>query len=377
MFKIGFTGDFCPRLRIEKMLQNVDWKKSFDTVIPFFEENDLNVIDLECPLTTGTKTLVKTGPHISAHPQTVKLLSLLNCRLVATANNHFKDFGSEGIRDSYQALSKEGIKWVGSGSSYNEIRKIIVENIRDKRFAFINVTENEWSTIHDDGCGCNSLNLVNVYNDIKEVESKVDYIIVIVHGGHEHYNLPSPRIKKWYRFIVDAGANAVISHHTHTISGYEVYKESPIFYSLGNFCFDWPKMRDQPWNRGMLVRLVFEAGKPLSFDVKYVTQNNGDPGVKLITGEEEKKIKEKIMGLNAVIQDDEKLTNSFQEYVDSQKKITNSRLQPYTSNFLASLHLRGLLPSFIGTRKKRLLTNLIRCESHRDVLVESLKKYIT
>jgi len=35
--------------------------------------------------------------------------------------------------------------------------------------------------------------------------------------------------------MVDAGADAVVGHHTHIISGFEKYKDKPIFYSLGNF----------------------------------------------------------------------------------------------------------------------------------------------
>jgi poly-gamma-glutamate capsule biosynthesis protein CapA/YwtB (metallophosphatase superfamily) len=67
----------------------------------------------------------------------------------------------------------------------------------------------------------------------------------------------------------DAGANAVIGHHTHIISGHEVYKEAPIFYSLGNFCFDWEGLRNLPWNKGMIVRLGFEKGKKIS---KYLVE---------------------------------------------------------------------------------------------------------
>ena len=59
---------------------------------------------------------------------------------------------------------------------------------------------------------------------------------MIVHGGHECYNLPSPRMQKQYLFYADQGADIVVGHHTHCISGYEVYKGVPIYYSLGNFC---------------------------------------------------------------------------------------------------------------------------------------------
>ena len=94
-----------------------------------------------------------------------------------------------------------------------------------------------------------------VFYAIEEAKKKADFVVVIAHGGHEHYNLPSPRMKKWYRFFVDAGAHAVVGHHTHIISGYEVYKDAPIFYSLGNFCFDWEGLRNMEWNNGMLVEV--------------------------------------------------------------------------------------------------------------------------
>jgi len=374
--QIGFTGDFCPRLRVEKLLRSDGLEEAFASVLPFFRENDLNIIDLECPLTAGGNAIVKTGPHLRAHPDAVRLLKLLNCQLVATANNHFLDYGRDGMRDTYRALEEEGIEWVGSGLTTDEIRNVNFQEIGNLRFAFINATENEWSTLHSGGSGCNSLDPVTLFQDIRRVRDKTDYIVVIVHGGHEHYNLPSPRTKRWYRFLVDAGADAVIGHHTHTISGYEVYNGAPIFYSLGNFCIDSESYRDHPWNRGMLVRLIADEQQSLSFEVKFVTQNNHEPGVCLLSGPEEEIMHQKIVELNEIIADDVQLDKSFDAFVRSQEKITNARIQPYTGTLLVSLHTRGLLPTLFGKRKKILLTNLLRCESHRELLIDTLKHSI-
>src|SRR4051812_2830230 len=110
MIKIGFTGDFCPWLRIEEEFTQGaaenNWQPLFSGVKPFFDENDLNVIDLECPLTTSTEGISKTGPHIKSHPATANILNHLNCKLVATANNHFKDYGWKGMQETYQTLAK-------------------------------------------------------------------------------------------------------------------------------------------------------------------------------------------------------------------------------------------------------------------------------
>ena len=38
--------------------------------------------------------------------------------------------------------------------------------------------------------------------------------------------------------MVDAGAGAIIGHHTHTFQSNLIYKNAPIYFSLGNFCFD-------------------------------------------------------------------------------------------------------------------------------------------
>lgn len=50
-----------------------------------------------------------------------------------------------------------------------------------------------------------------------------------MHGGHEHYQLPSLRMQETYRFFIDAGADVVVNHHQHCFSGYEIYNNKYIF----------------------------------------------------------------------------------------------------------------------------------------------------
>ena len=240
------------------------------------------------------------------------------------------------------------------------------------KFAFINVAENEWTTTFGAEPGCHPMDLVTVFNKIQEAKKEVDFVIVIAHGGHEHYELPSPRMKKWYRFFVDAGAHAVIGHHTHIISGHEMYKEAPIFYSLGNFCFDWQGLQSKPWNNGMMVRLRFEKLKPITFDIDYFTQNNAELGLFLLSEVEKDITENKVHELNAIIQDDVLLEKKFNDYVATWKPVMNTWIQPYQGNYLPSLYKKGLLPSIITKKKKLLFTNLIRCEAHRDILINSI-----
>jgi len=373
MIKIGFTGDFCPWLRVESEFKVHNWQPLFEEVKPFFEGNDLNIPDLECPLTTSANRINKTGPHIKSHPETVAILTHLNCRLVATANNHFKDYGWEGMQETYKVLYNNKIVWLGSGANFEEASKTYYWEKDGNTFAFINITENEWTTTHDNVTpGCNPIDLANVFYQIKEAKKEADFVIVIAHGGHEHYELPSPRMKKWYRFFVDAGANAVVAHHTHIISGYEVYNDAPIFYSLGNFCFDWEGLRNKPWNKGMIVRLGFEKNKPVTFEMEFVHQNSDVVGLVLLKGEERNAMLEHLYQLNAIIEDDAKLEAEFRKYAETWKEVMNTWIQPYQGKIMSSLYKRGLLPSIITKRKKMLYTNLIQCEAHRDILLQSI-----
>ena len=372
MIKIGFTGDFCPWLRVEKAFQKGNWQPLLDSVRPFFLQNDLNVLDLECPLTTANTKISKTGPHIKAHPATARILNHLNCSVVVTANNHFKDYGWDGMKETYDSLKKHDIKWFGSGENLDEASKTFYWEKEDTKFAFINIAENEWTTTFGAEPGCHPIDLASVFNQIQEAKKTADFIVVVVHGGHEHYDLPSPRMKKWYRFFVDAGASAVIGHHTHIISGYEVYHDAPIFYSLGNFCFDWEGMRNLPWNNGMIVRLQFEKGKPITFEKEFVSQNTDEVGLRLLSSEEQKMVESHQEALNSIIADDAKLQQAFDDYVQKWKPVMNTWIQPYKGKYLPSLYKKGLLPSIISKNKKLLFTNLIRCEAHRDILINSI-----
>ena len=151
-----------------------------------------------------------------------------------------------------------------------------------------------------------------------------------------------------------------------------MYNEAPIFYSLGNFCFDWQGLRNMPWNKGMMVRLGFEKSKPITFEMEFVSQNNDTVGLSLLNETEKIAMLKHLEKLNAIIADDTLLENEFKKYAETWKPIMNTWIQPYKGKIMAGLYKRGLLPSIITKKKKLLYTNLIRCEAHRDILLQSI-----
>jgi poly-gamma-glutamate synthesis protein (capsule biosynthesis protein) len=173
--------------------------------------------------------------------------------------------------------------------------------------------------------------------------------------------------------MIDAGADAVIGHHTHVISGYETYRGKPIFYSLGNFCIDIERQTSSAWNNGLILILeVYQTGK-LDFCMHPVIQNDETPGTRLMSQTAARRVLSKVNQLSSTIADKDALAKKFAEFCRSKTPIARSQIQPYLHPWLIALHRRGLLPSLIGVRKRRLLTALCQCESHREILLYALR----
>ena len=63
-------------------------------------------------------------------------------------------------------------------------------------------------------------------------------IVMLLHWGGRveggmYPDFDQPKIA---RQLIDAGADLIIGHHSHTLQPYEIYKGKYIYYSLGNFC---------------------------------------------------------------------------------------------------------------------------------------------
>jgi hypothetical protein len=196
---------------------------------------------------------------------------------------------------------------------------------------------------------------------------------VIIHAGNEFYKLPSPRAKKLYRYLIDLGADVIISHHTHAFSGYELYNSRPIFYGLGNFIYDWPGRIDTEWNFGFVVRIKL-SGK-IDFDIIPLKQGNERPGAFHLSDDESDAFNKKLSELNSIIADDIKLEAAFQDYCLGVAPMYDAYIEPYFGRLPAALRKRGLFPRLMNKYKRRLLLNIIRCESHRDVLLNNLKHF--
>lgn len=85
---------------------------------------------------------------------------------------------------------------------------------------------------------CNEEDVARVEKAIFEAQLQANYILVSLHHhqmGPGSNELPPDFVEEFAHRCIDAGAHAVIGHGPHLLRPVEVYKNRPIFYSLGDF----------------------------------------------------------------------------------------------------------------------------------------------
>jgi len=372
--EIVVGGDFAPINGSEKAAIEFP-EKIWGDIIDIFKNADLSIVNLEVPFTDSIELIDKTGPNIKAPKECVNSLKAAGINLVTLANNHIYDFGDKGVADTLEVCKENGIDTVGAGMNLELAQKIFYKEIKGLRIAIVNFAENEFNSAEVDHAGSNPMDMIDNVRQIRDAKENSDFVMVVVHGGHEYYSYPSPRMQKEYRFYAEEGANIVVGHHTHCVSGYEIHNGVPIFYSLGNLFFPW-EGRPDFWYEGMLLKLnILTENKRVGFELIPYKQSEKDAEIKIMKESDKESFFKNIYNIKDIISNKTLLQNEWEKFVG---KMTDSYFSNITiqSDFLRKVvHKLKLLKRPQREYSKRVL-NIIRCESHRDILVRSLKKHI-
>jgi len=370
--RILISGDFCPRERVADNIERGDFATVFGEVKEITNNTDYAIVNLECPVVEHeAKPIDKCGPNLKCTSKAVEALRWAGFNCVTLANNHFLDFGETGVKDTLEACQSCGLDYVGGGNDINEASQILYKEIKGKKLAIINCCEHEFSIATVNRGGSNPLNLVKQYYAIQEARLKADHVLVIIHGGIELFWLPSERMIETYRFFIDAGADAVVNHHQHCYSGYEEYKGKPIFYGLGNFCFDWfPE--DYRWTSGYMALISFDDNSHVQYDIIPYRQCTEKLGVSVLHNEEKDQLISIVKDYNSTISDDDKREQEYKKWCVEKSGMYKTALNPALNRY-TSWMFRGAFGKRLISKKKLLQTlDYLVNESH----IERLRQYV-
>lgn len=370
---VNIGGDFC----IEPPF--LDKELLSDEVKILFSKADVNIVNLECPVNKfgDTYKILKHGPHLQTNEKIFRHLAELNVSVVTLANNHLLDYGEKGVETTLQQCKKKGVLTAGAGADLKEAGMPVFIEKNNIKIGLVNCCEHEWSIATDKAAGANPLDIIDNLLAIKTAREQADFVLLIVHGGNEFYDLPRPAIKKMFRFFADNGADAIISHHTHTVSGYEVYNNVPIFYGLGNLLFT-RQSQYESWHTGLTVQLKIEKGQPVTFELIPTKQSSPGYRLSVLSGNEKQDVLNKVKRLSSIIENNELLQNEW-------NKLVEKRTGQYLYHFSAvpampgkwvksALRKMGFVNTLTPRRYLTGVINYITCESHLDIATQVLKK---
>ena len=204
----------------------------------FMDNASYRIFNLEVPLTDEEIPIMKCGPNLIAKTDSIEGYKALGVNLLTLANNHILDQDVQGLISTIRILDRAGINHLGADIDVASAAKPYVFDFNNRKIGVYACAEHEFSIATENRPGANPFDPLWSLDHVAELRGSVDYVIVLYHGGKEHYRYPSPMLQKTCRRLVDKGANLVICQHSHCIGCEEKYRDNMIGYGQGNFLFD-------------------------------------------------------------------------------------------------------------------------------------------
>ena len=369
-----FCGDLAPIRRFEPLL--LGGTPIFKEIYNDINSADISFVNLECPLTTYDKPIKKNGPALKSSPECAKYISQAGFTVVGLANNHIMDYGYQGLVDTIKACQDHGIATVGAGVNLKQAQSFCLAERKGIKIAIIAIAEHEFNLSENGSAGAAPINVIDNYHQIQAAKDKADVVIVTCHGGNEYFPYPRPGLRKICKHYIELGVDAVICHHPHVPGAYEFYKDKPIVYSLGNFLFD-AKKPPNGWKEGYMIKLEFDI-KTKNFQKMQLipyTQDVMNPGIIKLESSEKELFLNNIESMRSLLQDNNAWLNEWQTFC-------KKRINTYIANQYFPFIFRGLgllmdntpiTSLFLRPKMALKKLNMIRCESHHELLVTALE----
>ena len=285
---ISMVGDTMFRSRIPPDLFQAG--SDFYAVLAEMRSSDLIIANLEMPLSKRGYRVPKWA-NLRSDPDMINDVKAMGIDAVTLANNHMMDYGPAAMFDTLAACDLAQIPYCGAGPDLDRAIRPVLLKAGEKRVALISVSctlpvesdaapgkpgiaplrigsafdvelvllAEQPGTVPTVRSWAQPEDLARLCDEIDQARREADLVIVSIHWGVPAYWLsPSHGILAQYqqpvgRALIEAGADIICGHHSHSLHPIEVYQGKPIFYSLGNFLFDDLKIFMEP--ESVIVKL--------------------------------------------------------------------------------------------------------------------------
>ena len=245
----------------------------FAAVAPLFRRAPNVLGNLEGPFAKRAARL-KRNHSYRVRPELAAPLARAGFNVMTLANNHLLDCGRPGVRETLETMSAAGIGVVGAGIDRAEAHRPVILRAGALSVGVLGYYWNQRTSATNRQPGSAMDPPEALREDIGALRAQVDRVVVTFHWGVPYERDPAEADRDKARLAIELGADVVIGHHPHVIQPLEVYRDRPIFYSVGNFAFGTGNSRAE----GLLVAVRFEPDATHT-DVYPLYVKNRDPRV--------------------------------------------------------------------------------------------------
>lgn len=259
---------------------------------PFLKSADLthisNEVSFADPCNTPSGSVVLCSPS-----QMFETITDIGADIVELTGNHNNDYGIANNIATIQKYHNHHLKTFGGGKDESSAAKPLEIEQKNTKITLLGYNYSTSTKANGQGAnqnrpGANIYDEARAQKDIKTAKSKNHFVIVSVQF-FECYSYPDrgaempacdapiPNQTEFFRHLIDLGADLVIGTQAHQPQTYELYKNKPIFYGLGNLFFDqtyWPGT-----TRSLVLTHYFHNGRhlqtkitPTFYDGSYQTK---------------------------------------------------------------------------------------------------------
>ncbi|RPJ07902.1 MAG: CapA family protein [Spirochaetaceae bacterium] len=241
---LSFVGDIMAH---DVNFQMYDFSEIYRRVSDVFLRDDLTFGNLEFPIIDDMP--FSTYPIFNVKQAYVQAAVTAGFDVFSLANNHITDKGDLGVLKTLTSLlmlkERADGRFFFSGIRGNPQKPFVPEVIYRNGFkiGFIAATQflnNPQYTPYVNVVDIKSQDRIDEFLAwVKTTASQYDLFIVSFHGDIEYVQTPDSKKQRFFRQLIEAGADIVWGHHPHVLQPYELVKingqDKLIMYSTGNF----------------------------------------------------------------------------------------------------------------------------------------------
>ncbi|SDZ46404.1 poly-gamma-glutamate synthesis protein (capsule biosynthesis protein) [Evansella caseinilytica] len=261
-----FVGDMMFGRYISKVIDRKGYDFLFKFTDPYFQISDFSTGSFKHPLLTENRQPApgkSKGTVFSADPLAVEELKKRHFRSVSIANTNIYDYGYLAFRDTITYFENDpDIDAAGHMIDREDMSNAVYYDHNGITIATVAATD-KWTAnaaVTTYRPGVMPLDPPEiVVESIVQAKKQADLVIVHAHWGEPYDSHVSERQRELAHAMARAGADIIVGHYPHVLAPVEVYNDTIIFYSLGNFIFD------QGWTRtkqtAMAQYRLYEDGR--------------------------------------------------------------------------------------------------------------------